>query len=192
MSKPFDEGKLRPQALMPRNMVMTTEVIFYTQVVSITGFIITLFVLYRVLVQQKDAVIQLLKERLVDKDEQIAALKSQTPDALASALADRIKVAQDEITRLRSDGATHREEVESKEEELQTIQDRLTTLSKLIKESDLVCPKCGDSLARRESYTIYGGRDGEQEAEVEFVEYECGLSIDGYGKEVSRCRHTVA
>ncbi|MDP0965090.1 hypothetical protein Q6264_29865, partial [Klebsiella pneumoniae] len=83
--------------------VMTTEVIFYTQIVSIIGFILTLFVLYRVLVQQKDAVIQLLKERLIEKDEKIAELKALTPDALAAALNDRIKVTQDEIGRLKAD-----------------------------------------------------------------------------------------
>lgn len=171
---------------------MTTEVIFYTQVVSIIGFITTLFVLYRVLVQQKDGVIQLLKERLVDKDEQIAVLKAQTPDALASALNDRIKVTQDEIGRLKNDGDMHRKEIELKEDELRGIQDKLTNLSDLIRESDLVCPECGDPLIRRHAYTIHGGPDGESEAEVEYVEYQCGLAVDGQGIERSHCRHLRA
>lgn len=187
MSKLFDEGKLRPQAMTPRNMAMTNEIIFYTQLSSIVIFIIALFTIYRVLVEQKDGVIQLLKERLVDKDEQIAALKAQTPDALASALNDRIKVTQDEIGRLKADGDMHRKEIESKEEELQGIQDKLSSLSDLIRESDLVCPECGDPLMRRHVYTIYGGPDGDSEADVEFVEYQCGLAIDGMGVETSRC-----
>lgn len=168
---------------------MPTEVILYTQVASIIGFITLLFVLYRVLVQKKDAVIQLLKERIADKDEQIANLKAQTPDALAAALADRIKIAQDEIARLKNDGDSHIKEIESKEEELSEIQARLSALSELIRQSDLVCPKCGDPLTRRQVYTIYG--NGDQEADVEFMEYECGLAIDGDGKEVSRCRHSL-
>lgn len=168
---------------------MPTEVIFYTQVASIVAFITALFVVYRVLVQQKDAVIQLLKERIAEKDEQITNLKSQTPDALATALADRIKIAQDEIARLKNDGDSHIKEIESKEDELAEIQARLSALSKLIRESDLVCPKCGDPLTRRQVYTIYG--NGDQEADVEFVEYECGLAIDGDGREVSRCQHHV-
>jgi hypothetical protein len=187
MSKLFDEGKLRPQAMTPRNMAMTNEIIFYTQLSSIVIFIIALFTIYRLLVEQKDGVIQLLKERLVDKDEQIAALKAQTPDALASALNDRIKVTQDEIGRLKTDGDMHRKEIESKEEELQGIQDKLSSLSDLIRESDLVCPECGEPLMRRHAYTIYGGPDGDSEADVEFVEYQCGLSIDGMGVETSRC-----
>jgi len=171
---------------------MTTEVIFYTQIVSIIGFIITLFVLYRVLVQQKDAVIQLLKERLIDKDEQIAALKTQTPDALASALNERIKVTQDEIVRLKTDGDIHRKEIDLKEEELRGIQDKLGTLSELLHESDLVCPKCGAPLAGRHSHTIYGGVHGEQEAEIVITEYECGYSIADDGKELSHCPHQTS
>ncbi|WP_122669530.1 MULTISPECIES: hypothetical protein [Pseudomonas syringae group] len=171
---------------------MPNEVIFYTQIVSILGFIAALFGIYRLLVQQKDGVIQLLKERLVDKDEQITALKAQTPDALASALNDRIKVTQDEIGRLKADGDMHRKEIDLKEEELRGIQDKLSALSELIRESDLVCPECGAPLVRRHAYTIHGGPDGESEAELEYVEYQCGLAIDGLGIEKSRCRHSLA
>jgi predicted RNA-binding Zn-ribbon protein involved in translation (DUF1610 family) len=168
---------------------MPNEVIFYTQIVSILGFIGALFTIYRVLVQQKDGIIQLLKERLVDKDEQITALKAQTPDALASALNDRIKITQDEIGRLKADGDVHRKEVESKEEELQGIQDKLSALSDLIRESDLVCPECGEPMVKRHSYTIHHGHEGEYEDEVEYVQYQCGLAIDGFGIETSHCRH---
>lgn len=170
---------------------MPTEVIFYTQVASIIGFITALFVLYKVLVQQKDAVIQLLKERIAEKDEQITNLKSQTPDALATALSERIKISLDEIARLRNDGVSHVKEIESKENELAVIQGRLGTLSELIRESDLVCPKCGDSLAGRQSHTIYGGAGGEQEADILVSNYECGYSIADDGKELSRCQHHV-
>ncbi|WP_421525671.1 hypothetical protein [Pseudomonas yamanorum] len=167
---------------------MTTEEISFPQVVAIIGFIIALFVLYRILVQKKDAVIQLLKERLIDKEEQIAALKSQTPDTLVSILNDRIKVTQDEIGRLKSDGDIHRGEIEMKKEELQDIQDKLSALSGLIRESDLVCPKCGDPLAGRQSHTIYGGADGEQEADILISNYQCGYSIADDGREFSPCQ----
>lgn len=168
---------------------MTTEVIFYTQVVSIIGFITALFVLYRVLVQQKDSVIQLLKERLVDKDEQITALKTQTTDALASALNDRIKITQDEIVRLKTDEDIHRKEIGLKEDELRGIQGKLNTLSDLIRESDLVCPECGEPLVIRHSYTLHGGPYEEYQEEVEYVEYQCGLAVDGLGEVKSQCRH---
>lgn len=171
---------------------MTNEVIFYTQLASIVAFIIALFTVYSVLVQAKDAAIQLLKERLINKDEQIAALKAQTPDTLVSILNDRIKVTQDEIGRLKADGDIHRSEIEMKKEELQDIQDKLSALSELIRESDLVCPHCGDPLAGRHSHTIYGGVHGEQEAEIVITEYECGYSIADDGKELSHCPHQTS
>ena len=65
---------------------MTNEIIFYTQIASIVTFIIALFTVYNVLVQTKDAAIQLLKERLIIKDEQIAALKARKPGTLVSIL----------------------------------------------------------------------------------------------------------
>ncbi|MEB0091781.1 hypothetical protein QN391_00565 [Pseudomonas sp. CCI1.2] len=171
---------------------MTNEVIFYTQVASIVAFIIALFTIYHRLVEQKDGVIQLLKERITEKDEKIADLKAQTPDALAAALNDRIKLTQDEIGRLKNDGDLHRKEVELKEEELRGIQDKLTTLSDLIQEGDLMCPECGAPLVKRHVYTIHGGPDGEYEDEVEYVEYQCGLAIDGLGFQKSHCRRLTA
>jgi hypothetical protein len=169
-------------------MAINNEVIFFTQIVSIIGFVGALFVLYRVLIQQKDGVIELLRERIVDKDDQIVALKAQTSDALASALAERIKMSLDEISRLKSDGNTHIKEIESKEEDLRTIQGRLTSLFELIRESDLLCPQCEAPLVRRQAYTIHGGPDGDWEAELEYVEYQCGLAIDGHGFEKYPCR----
>lgn len=168
---------------------MTNEVIFFTQLASIVAFIIALFTVYSVLVQAKEAAIQVLKERLINKDEQIAALKAQTPDTLVSILNDRIKITQDEIGRLKADGDMHRSEIDIKEEELQDIQDKLSALSELIREGDLVCPHCGDPLAGRQSQTIYGGVGGEQEYDIEILNYECGYSIADDGKVLGRCEH---
>lgn len=86
---------------------------------------------------------------------------------------------------IKNDGDSNVKEIEFKQDELAEIQTRLSALSGLIGESDLVCPKCGDPLTGHEVYTIYG--NDEREALLEFVEYECGLSIDGNGREVSRC-----
>jgi uncharacterized small protein (DUF1192 family) len=169
---------------------MTNEVIFYTQIASIVAFIVALFTIYNVLVQAKEAALQVLRERLIHKDEQIASLRAQTSDALVSILNDRIKVTQDEIGRLRADGDSHRSEIKQKEGELQGIQDKLSTLSDLIRDSDLVCPECGEPLLRRHVYTIYGGQDGE--ADVEFVEYQCGLAINEFGEMRSHCRNLEA
>jgi len=47
---------------------MSNELIFYTQLASVAVFVPALFGIYRLLVEQKDSVIQVLKERLLDKD----------------------------------------------------------------------------------------------------------------------------
>jgi len=59
--------------------MITTETIFWTQIASIVGFVVTLFVLYRLLVDQKDATIQLQKENISFLKDQLADAKSQSP-----------------------------------------------------------------------------------------------------------------
>ncbi len=54
---------------------MTNEIIFYTQIVSILSFVGSLFVLYRVLIKQKDATIELLKEKVSFLKEQLEVVQ---------------------------------------------------------------------------------------------------------------------
>ncbi len=167
---------------------MSNDVIFYVQLASVVIFVIALFGVYRLVVQQKDSVIQLLKERLREKDGKIEGLESRTPDALATALSSRIRVAIDEIDRLKADGDKHKEEIRMKEEQLQLVRERLDNLSALIAETDLICKKCGAPLSERSFYPISGYVGGrEVEAQGEYVEYQCGLALRE-GIEVSPCR----
>jgi hypothetical protein len=168
---------------------MRNEVIFTTQLISIIVFILALFGIYRSLVSNKDSIIQLLKERIEALSERIKQLESQAPDVLAEALSKRIKLQLEEIERMKNDGDNHQEEIERKEAEINDAQTRLESLVHLIEESDLVCPECAAPLIRRESYTIFGESGGrEVEADVEYVEYECGLSINHDG-ESSPCKN---
>jgi hypothetical protein len=57
--------------------MITNEWIFSAQLVSIVTFVVTLFVLYRVLIQQKDATIQLQKENKAFLNDQLAESKSR-------------------------------------------------------------------------------------------------------------------
>lgn len=167
---------------------MSNDTIFYTQIASIVVFVLALFGIYRLLVEQKDSVIQLLKERIADKDAKIQELELQTPDALATALSSRIEITLAEVNRLKADGDKHKEEIETKEGELHALKQRLNSLSALILDSDLVCKKCGAPLNQRAFYPIHsyvGGR--EVEAEGEYTEYECGLALRD-GVEVSPCK----
>ena len=167
---------------------MSNDVIFFTQIVSIVVFILALFGIYRSLVAQKDGVIELLREQLKAQEKKVKDLESQTPDALASALSERIEISVKEIERLKGAGDKHKEEIEKKEAELHSVQGRLSVLVELIQETDLVCPKCGAPLSRREFYPIYGYVDGrEVDAEGEYTVYECGLALKDC-EEVSPCK----
>lgn len=167
---------------------MSNDTIFYTQIASIVVFMLALFGIYRLLVEQKDSVIQLLRERIADRDAKIEELELQTPDALATALSSRIEITLEEIGRLKADGDKHKEEVEVKEGELQALKQKLNNLSALILDSDLVCKNCGAPLRLRTFYPIHGYIGGrEVEADVEYVEYECGLALQD-GVETLPCR----
>lgn len=168
---------------------MTNNLIFYTQLISIVVFLISLFSIYRLLVDQKDSVIQLLKERITEKEERILALESQTSDALTTALSARVEITLKEIKRLKDDGDQHKDQLDKKENELQALLHRLDSLSSLIKDSDLVCSKCGEPLNHRSIYPIYGHMDGREiEADGEYIEYSCGRTIRD-GKEMTPCNH---
>lgn len=169
---------------------MSNEYLFYTQIVSLVTFVLVVLGVYRLLVAQKDATIQLLKERLEDKDERIGLLEQQTPDALAKSLSERVERLLAELERLRGDSSLNKEEIAKKEAELVGVRERLVSLLTTIKDSDLLCPHCGAPLTQRTPYEVHGYAGGrEVDAGVEYLEYECGLAINHQG-EVSPCGNT--
>ena len=152
---------------------MTIETIFITQIASIIAFVAMLFVLYRLLVSQKDAVIELLKERLAAESSKVLELKTQAPDTLVSTLDSRIQIMNKELDRLKHDGTTTTEVVTRKEQELSSVREQLLKLSELFQDSDLVCPDCSSALAHRAFQNI-SSPDGESDADIEYRVYECG------------------
>ncbi|MEX1668347.1 hypothetical protein AB4876_05445 [Zhongshania guokunii] len=166
---------------------MSNDIIFYTQIISLSVFVLALFGIYRSLVANKDSLIELQKERIDVLAEKINELESQTSDALAESLSSRVERQLSEIERLRADGTLHEEEIELKESEVRGVQEQLSTLAELMKDYDLVCPKCGAPLERREHHTLHGYSGGrEVETDVEFLEYACGAASNPDGT-VSPC-----
>lgn len=155
---------------------MTLQTIFYTQITSIIAFIFVVFAVYRLLVQQKDATIEQLKERLTYLDTKIKDFEKQSPDVMVESLSRRVEIARAEISRLKDEGEEYKGQVAGKEEELHTLKFKLDNLAALLADSDLVCPDCGAPLVSRHYYTIYG--PGDQDADVEYAEYECGYVRD--------------
>lgn len=160
---------------------MPNEIIFYTQVVSIIGFVVAIFVLYRILVSSKDATITLLKTRLEEKKDKIADLQSQSPDVLLSVLSERIDIALKEIARLKEDSSSNKQEIGAREAELVFVKERLSQLSALVSDSDLICPDCGAPVVERNVVTKTGYvGDKDVDIDLEVTEYDCGLTtLDG-------------
>ncbi len=76
---------------------MTIETVFYTQVGSILAFLVSLFVLYRLLVSSKDATIETLKEQINFLKTRIETLTEQSPDVLLQRIKERATLLEEEL-----------------------------------------------------------------------------------------------
>ena len=168
---------------------MNIETIFYTQMISICGFVITVFILYRLLVSQKDSVIELLKQKNEYLERKLKDAENASPDMLVESLSKRVEAFLGEITRLKSEGEEYKGQILEIENDLEFTGDQLTKLNTLLSETELLCPKCQAPLLRRDSHTIFGDLNGrEVETDIEFIEYECGYSLsDDKSEPLSEC-----
>lgn len=174
--------------------VVTIETVFWTQVGSIIAFVVLMFFLYRLLVDQKDATIQLQKENIAFLKDQLSETKSQAPDVLAQRLASRVKLLEEEVKKLEGDKSATQDQVEEKEAELKTARNEAEELTKQIIHArellgDFLCPHCGAPLAQRayQSESVeYRGR--EIDIDHEFTAFECGYEIVD-GKIIGTCKN---
>jgi rubrerythrin len=165
---------------------MTIEILFYTQLGSIIAFIGALFVLYRLLVSQKDATIQLLKEKNEFLSQKLNDASQNSPYALAKSLHEQVTILDKEIERLSKDKENNQERILNKENELNDVKNDAEELSRQIAKAhelmeEFFCPNCGSPMAERayQSESVeYQGR--EIDIDHEYVTYECGyILIDG-------------
>jgi len=171
---------------------MGNETIFWTQIASIVAFVLAIFGLYRLLVDQKEATIQLLKETVGTLKDQLVEARSATPDILAQSLSSRVKLLESELGRLLLDKDADHELVHEKEQELQITRQKAEELTKQVSHArellnDFLCPDCGAPLLVREYHSEsveYQGR--ELDIDHDFTEYECGYSVVD-GKPRSPC-----
>lgn len=165
---------------------MSNDFIFWTQIASIVTFIFVVFGIYRLLIDQKDSTIQLLKEMINSLKDQLSEALNSTPDVLAQSLSKRVNILKDELERLIQDKNTDQNLVLKKEEELRATRqtaEELKTQIALARELvlDFICPLCGAPLATREYHSElieYQGR--ELDLDHDFSKYVCGYStLDG-------------
>ena len=172
--------------------LMSNDTIFWTQIASIVVFVFSVFGLYRLLIEQKDATIQFLKETNSSLKDQLAEARGSTPDVLAQSLSGRVKLLEGELERLSQDKNANHELVQRKEEELKVARQKAEELKaqvSLAQEllTDFLCPHCGAALAVREyhsEFVEYQGR--EIDVDHDYSAYECGYSVHD-GKPNSPC-----
>lgn len=177
--------------------MITTDTIFWTQIGSIIAFVVALFVPYRILIEQKDATIQLQKENIAYLKDQLAAAKSSSPDVLAQSLSDRVHLFEGELRRLKQDNSSTQGQVKAKETELQQALKEAEALTARILHarellSDFLCPHCGAPLAERTYHTEsveHHGRD--IDVDHEYMAFECGYTIFD-GEESGKCKNLAA
>ena len=173
---------------------MTIEIMFWTQIASIIAFVVTLSVLYRILVEQKDATIQLQKENIGYLKDRLADAKPQSPDQIAQILSNRIKLLDDELKRLTEDKSSTHERVEAKEAELRQARQDAEELTKQVTSArrllnGFLCPKCEAPLSEK-TYRWESVRHEGRGIEVihECTSFACGHEIVD-GEVVSDCKN---
>ena len=101
---------------------MSIETLFFTQIVSILSFVVTLFILYRLLVQNKDSTIKLLQEKISFLKERLTTAENQDPDILVERLTKRAQALADELKRLQSEQSADMEQVSLLKQKLNAAQ----------------------------------------------------------------------
>jgi len=161
---------------------MTNDIIFFTQIISILTFIVVLFVLYRLLIRQKDSTIELLKEKNEYLKDQISDLRENTPDKVAKKLSDRIHIITEELERLSKDKEKNEELINQKGQELKNAQKDLERLKDQLEEaqdisSEFLCPFCKERMSFHEFHPKH---DRGQDYEIEVIGFDCGYTtVDG-------------
>ncbi len=171
---------------------MNIEIIFYTQVASILGFLVALFVLYRLLVKQKDSTIELLKEKNNYLELRLTEAEQQRPDRLVENVSKRVKLLNEELERLNQDKENNEQLITEKEKELSRSKNELKELRAQFERaeelmSEFFCPQCKAPMLSREFAWESVEHDGREiDIDHEHVLYECGLELID-GKEGTKC-----
>lgn len=164
---------------------MSNEIIFYTQLASIVSFIVVVFGLYRLLVSQKDATIESLRERLSLQKDRSAV---ESADELVGALGNRVSLLTDELRRLRTDKETNSALIKEKEAELSDATDMYQRLQSMVMHISgmsisYFCPECDKpTISEAETKLRFSNR----QPDYFLVKYSCGYS-EINGKKASSC-----
>jgi septal ring factor EnvC (AmiA/AmiB activator) len=168
--------------------MITNEILFATQVISIVGFVIVLLSIYRVLVDSKEAANQALKENIALLKDRLAASQAESPDVLAEKLAKRVKVLEEELTRTSADMLASAEDKAAAQSNLDEVRVEVATLRRKIEIAkleldDYLCPFCRAGLSERRFAVemVEDDHGREHEIDHDFTQFECGYTVcDGF------------
>jgi len=135
---------------------MSNLSLFAGQVVIDITFISALFVLYRLLVKQKDSTIELLREKNQWLSDQLRLLQQTNPDILLERKEKRLLSMERELKTLNEDVETNAALIRAKEQEHTNLMEEISILKSRIDE----CPHCGAELTALsvddEELRVYG------------------------------------
>jgi len=145
---------------------MSNEIIFFTQIASIISFIGALFLIYRTLVSQKDATIQLLKEQIIDLKDKLTEARNSSPDNLSEMLSKRIQIYEAELTKLKEDKNSDKCLINKIEERLKIAREesiKLETINNKIEniQNEIECLRSEVNIDEDYIKEIYGYLDNE-------------------------------
>lgn len=141
--------------------------------------------------------LDLQKDRIGWLEQQLEVANQYRPDILAQRLAERLRLASQELEQLSADHKTSGRLIREKETELASVQSEIRNLQRqlqsaeeilaLVKDRDLVCPYCGSPLIVHEFHPDFDEYQGREiDSEHESIAYECGHEIVD-GRVASQC-----
>ncbi len=169
---------------------MSSELIFWTQIGTLCGYIGSVFVLYRLMVKQKEATIETLQKQCDFLNTKLSEAEKKDPDRLLEQLNRRKTILEDELQSLGEESTKKKQELESQIEELRSKAEDLESEVKFVNEvlEKYSCPHCNSPLSEKgygAEAVEHNGR--EYEVEHEWASFECGYK-ETDGREIQSCR----
>ncbi|MGO1000753.1 RNA-binding domain-containing protein [Lysobacter sp. CA196] len=108
----------------------------------------------------------------------IAHRYSATDDSLR-AFTESVLIATGEIARLKQEGERYEGELSNKHAEMEDMRSALSGVWKLLKETDMMCPKCEAAVKERHPFSeVHVVENGSLcEIDFEVIDYYCGYKV---------------
>lgn len=172
---------------------MSNSIILTTQIASVIIFLGGFYGFYRSMVQhivqEKDATIELLRERTIGLEKQLEAAKTTTSDVLLDRYYRKIGMLESELSKLDADDTANRRLIQEKHLEITMLNAGIEVLRDLMEEyaekASRVdeCPFCQSPLASMGSVD-----HADEHTIVTYKTFACGYS-EGDGFARSSCPH---